>query len=140
MIAANPNLIVIQCPWDLYLSCLLCQNFTFITCLHPGVCDLPSRVAVVNWDMSPLPALENVFYHILWISAVSFSCHKLHTLSVSIRGLETSLTSLGNGKGLVIDIQPLMENIFGWSVNVVDNFVRNKVLTLDHSRAHLSYR
>ena len=61
----------------------------------------PGAVLLVNWNMShvpSLPVLENVLYHVLWISAVSFSCHKLHSLSVGIRGQESSLTSLGNGE------------------------------------------
>lgn len=69
---------------------------------HLNIRHLPGAVSVVNCDMSHLPSLptlENVFHHILWISAVSFSCHKLHTLSVSIRGVEPGLTSLGSGEG-----------------------------------------
>ena len=68
---------------------------------HLNISHLPGAVSVVNCDMSHLPSLptlENVFHHILWISAVSFSCHKLHTLSVSVRGVEPGLTSLGNGE------------------------------------------
>ena len=68
---------------------------------HLNIRHLPGAVSVVNCDMSHLPSLptlENVFHHILWISAVSFSCHKLHTLSVSIRGVEPGLTSLGSGE------------------------------------------
>ena len=78
------------------LSCL-CHNVS--SHLHH-----PGAVSIVNWNMShvpSLPVLENVFYHVLWISAVSFSCLKLHTLSVGIRGQESGLTSLGNGETLV---------------------------------------
>ena len=97
-------------------------------------CDMP--------HLPSLPRLENIFYHILWISSVSFACHKLHTLSVGIRGLESSLTSLGNGRrhnqifqllgGNILDLyQDRTDVEWVWWKHLLSNyceFVQNKEL------------
>ena len=92
----NIHCIGAECPWKVFKFIVMS-----VSQFHLHIRHLPGAVLVlvVNCDMSHLPALENVFYHILWISAVSFSCHKLHTLSVSVRGVESGLTSLANGEG-----------------------------------------